>query len=160
MEFVLEPVYREWIIKTVVGGQSWGAKIDSGSPLTIVGSRVLKSFGVELKSAIEYPYIEYEGVTGDIGKAFQVPIPNFMLGVQTFGELTVYVPFIVKEGKATLVNLNKFLVGTDFLSRYNLSMTHSKKLLGIERLLGFEEHGIELPKVVATAKPFVGEVGF
>jgi predicted aspartyl protease len=64
MRFELVFPWTDWTIKTVVGGRSIDAKIDSGASLTLVGWDNAKALGINTAFTGKQPCVRYSGVSG------------------------------------------------------------------------------------------------
>jgi hypothetical protein len=155
MRFELMHPWTAWKIKTVVGENMFDAKVDSGASLTLVGIDNARELGVDLSFTSKQPCVRYSGVSEKAdGYAFRVPCGSIPLGGERLRCDFIHIPFeyaVDKAGrklKYRFVTPNKYLVGTDVLNNYSVSVRFKGSLFGdsVKSVkLKLKEHGLSLP---------------
>jgi hypothetical protein len=155
MRFDLMHPWTAWKIKTVVGRKTVDAKIDSGASLTLVGIDNARELGVDLSFTGNQPCVRFSGVSEKSdGYAFKVPCGSIPLGNERLRCGFIHIPFeyaVDKAGKKLkyrFVTPNKYLVGTDVLNSYNVSVRFKKAIFGdnVKSVrLKLKKHGLSFP---------------
>jgi hypothetical protein len=159
MQFELIPPWIEWKIKTIVGRKTVDAKIDSGASLTLVGIDNAIALGIDLSFTGKQPCVRYSGVSEKLdGYAFKVPYGPLPLGGERLRSEFIYIPFeyaVDKAGKKLkyrFVTPNKYLVGTDILNNYNVSVRFKRAMFSdnVKSVrLKLKKHGLPFPPMPA-----------
>jgi hypothetical protein len=139
----------------MAGGRLVYAKIDTGSPLTLVGIHNARALGISTAFTSKQPCARYSGVSGKSdGYAFKVPCSSLPVGDAELPCSFVYIPFeyIVDKKKKKLrykyITPQKYLIGTDILNGYDVSVKFKKdkKDNSVESVeLELAGHGLALP---------------
>jgi hypothetical protein len=160
----------------MAGGRLVYAKIDTGSPLTLVGIHNARSLGISTAFTSKQPCARYSGVSGKSdGYAFKVPCSSLPVGDAELPCSFVYIPFeyIVDKKEKKLrykyITPQKYLIGTDILNGYDVSVKFKKdkKDNSVESVeLELAGHGLALPikpakkdTTFAMYAPKVDEIG-
>jgi len=181
MTFELIHPWDEWKIVTGIGKRTAHAKLDSGSPMTLIGINYVEQFGITRNFIAKQACVSFRGVSGKLeGYAFQVPCTLFPLGDSKLPISFVYVPYdyviedtekdgkvIEKKVKYRFVTTDKYLIGTDVMDNYNMQIIFNGSSMSktvTSALLKLTPHGLLLPKrtirtyALSTLAPQVDEV--
>jgi len=155
MDFVLENPWCEWMVLTPIGKKIFSTKVDSGAMVTFVGITIALAMGIDKALIKKQKCVKIQGVTGARGYAFKVPCNFIKIEHKTVAIKYIYVPFEFIEGKRTyrFVNKTKYLIGTDVLRNYNLSVMFSGERGSgnvNNSVLNLQAHGLSLPPLRDT----------
>jgi len=154
LKFDLEYPWTEWKIKTEVGKNTFNAKLDTGSSLTLIGAYNARLLGLDMSFSYGHPCINYSGVSGKADCfAFKVACKSLPVGGMRLPCEFVYIPFdyVIADGKVSykFITPNKYLVGTNILNHYKMSVSFVKdtnanavKAVKVELV----KHGLQLPE--------------
>jgi hypothetical protein len=155
MLFDLMRPWSEWIVWTPFNKRMLYPKLDTGATLTLIGIDNARTIGLNTIVTTDQPCVRFSGVSGKAdGCAFQIPCKSLPFGNTKLPCSFVYVPFeyIVdkKENKLRFryITHDKFLVGTDILNNYDISVIFNKSLFGnnVESAqLELKTHDLRLP---------------
>jgi hypothetical protein len=164
MTFELVFPWVEWTVITMAGGRSVHAKIDTGSPLTLVGIHNARALGISTAFTSKQPCMRYSGVSGKSdGYAFKVSCSSLPVGDAELPCSFVYIPFeyIVdkkeKKVKYKYITPQKYLIGTDILNGYDVSVKFKKASASnnVESVsLKLTEHGFNLSTATRKEQTF------
>ena len=163
MKFELIHPWDEWKIVTDFGKRTTHAKLDTGSPMTLIGVNYAEQLGITRDFIAKQTCVSFRGVSGKLeGYAFQVPCTLLPLGDEKLPVSFVYVPYeyavenIEKDGKVVekkikyrFVTTDKYLIGTDVIDNYNVQVAFKCALRGktvTSAQLELTPHGLRLPK--------------
>jgi hypothetical protein len=156
MRFDLVFPLVEWKIRTTVGGHLLYAKIDTGASLTLVGIDNAKILGINMTFTSKQPCVRYFGVgSKSDGYAFKVACDSLPIGSTTLPCSFVYVPFEYVVGakdkklRYRFITKYKYLIGTDILNEYDMSVQFTKATIGnsVKSVqLELTKHGFSLSK--------------
>ena len=155
MEFAIKNPWHEWIVLTPIGKKIFSTKVDSGAMVTFVGITIALAMGIDKALIKKQKCVKIQGVKGVGGYAFKVPCNFIKIEHKTISIKYIYVPFEFVEGKRTyrFVNKTKYLIGTDVLRNYNLSVIFKGEPGSsnvIKSVLNLQAHGLSLPPLRDT----------
>jgi hypothetical protein len=114
------------------------------------------NLAVELGISVDYikkqKCVRFIGAVESIkGYAFKVPCSSLPIGDTTVPVSAIYVPFEFLDDKTKyrFVSKGRFLVGTDILNNYNMSVTFNNELSGLAVISVYLEmtpHHFKLPQ--------------
>jgi len=151
MLFELEKPWIEWIITTKLGKKIFDAKIDTGAYISLIGVDIAIELGLPIDFIKKQKCVRYIGVVEESkGYAFKVPCDSLPLGNMEIPIKEIYVPFaFIDKTKYIFISEDRFLVGTDILNNYNLSVkfdNHSGNKAVSSVYLELLPHMLALPK--------------
>jgi len=123
--------------------------------ITIAGISIALTMGISKDFIKKQKCVHFVGVTGAGGYAFKVPCTAVRVAATDIPATHIYVPFELIEGTNTykFVNKTKYLIGTDILRNYHLSLTFSAEYGSgnvKDSILSLIPHGLVLPDLKDT----------